>query len=204
LLEADLAAVGHPADLVDLAISGSKTRAEAESYDYTAPGYSDAKFGEYAQPGRKHASLVFLWGGGNDHHCGGDVAAGTGKGTAPPTAYAGLSTFQKGVYQQLTKIFARNPGVKVVLLEYIDPTIPDWKPAYDQVESLFSDAERGRIFFLRVRVPKGKQDACEIDPKGHPNVSLHSTWAAQILTWMLSKDLFQQLGFPSSQDWGDL
>jgi hypothetical protein len=53
-------------------------------------------------------------------------------------------------------------------------------------------------------VPKGKQDACEIDPRGHPNVSLHSTWAAQILTWMLSKDVFPQLGFPSGQDWGDL
>jgi len=199
LLEADLAAVGHPADVVDLAISGSKTRSEAESYDYTAPGYSDAKFGEYPPPGRKHASLVFLWGGGNDHRGGGDVASGTGA-----IAYANLSTFQKGVYDQLTKIFARNPDVKAVLLGYIDPTIPDWKPAYDQVASLFSDDERKRIFFLPVRVPRGKQDACEIDPKGHPNVSLHSTWAAQILTWMLSKDMFPQLGFPSGQDWGDL
>ncbi|MGO9992628.1 MAG: hypothetical protein ACLPTF_08940 [Steroidobacteraceae bacterium] len=199
LLEADLAAVGHPADVVDLAISGSKTRSEAESYDYTAPGYSDAKFGEYPPPGRKHVSLVFLWGGGNDHRGGGDVASGTGA-----IAYANLSTFQKGVYDQLTKIFARNPDVKAVLLGYIDPTIPDWKPAYDQVASLFSDDERKRIFFLPVRVPRGKQDACEIDPKGHPNVSLHSTWAAQILTWMLSKDVFPQLGFPSGQDWGDL
>ncbi len=199
LLEADLAAVGHPADVVDLAISGSKTGSEGESYDYTAPGYSDAKFGEYPPTGRKHASLVFLWGGGNDHHGGGDVARGPGA-----IAYANLSTFQKGVYGQLTKIFARNPDVTAVLLAYIDPTIPDWKPAYDQVASMFSADERKRIFFLPVHVPKGKQDACEIDPRGHPNASLHSTWAAQILTWMLSKDVFPQLGFPSGQDWGDL
>jgi lysophospholipase L1-like esterase len=195
LLEAGLAAVGHPADMVDLAISGSKTESEAASYDYTAPGLSDAKFGEYSQPGRRHASLVFLWGGGNDRHGGGDVA------TASPPAYANLSRFQKGVYDQLTKIFARNPDVKVVLLQYIDPTIPDWNPAYEQVLSLLPEAERTRIFSLRVYDPKGKSDACEIDPKGHPNLSMHAAWAAQILAWMTSRDVLQQLGFPPGETW---
>ncbi|MGA2188939.1 MAG: hypothetical protein ABSH33_10425 [Steroidobacteraceae bacterium] len=199
LLEAQLAAVGHPADMVDLAISGSKTASEAESYDLTAPGYSEAVFGEYSPPGRRHASLVLMWGGGNDRHGGGDVATGGGALT-----YAALSAFQKGVYDQLTKVFARNPDVRAVLLDYIDPTLPDWKPAYDQVLSLFSGAERERIFFLRVQVPQGRQDACEMDPNGHPNVSLHSTWAAQILSWMLSPDIFPRLGFPNGRDWGGL
>jgi hypothetical protein len=144
-----------------------------------------------------------LWGGGNDRHGGGDIASGTAPGSGAVT-YANLSNFQKGVYDQLTKILARNPDAKAVLLDYIDPTVPDWEPAYDQLETLFSDPDRQRILFLRVRVTKGMQDACEVDPKGHPNVSLHSAWAAQILAWMLSKDIFGQFGFPSGEDWGDL
>jgi hypothetical protein len=197
LLEAGLAAAGHPADVVDLAISGSKTGSEADSYDLTAPGISDAKFAEYAPPGRKHAAVAFLWGGGNDRHGGGDVAS------SMPVRYGGLSAYQKGVYDQLTKIFARNPGVKVVLLEYIDPAIPDWRPALDQVQSLFPDAEQKRMFHLRVYDPKGTQDACEIDPKGHPNLFLHSAWAVQILTWMTSQDMLTQFGFPSGQQWNE-
>ncbi len=197
LLEAGLAAVGHPVDMVDLALSGSKTESEADSYDYTAPGYSDAKFENYPRSGRANASVVFLWGGGNDRHGGGDMAK------ASPIAYATLSKFQHGIYDQLTRIFARNPDARTVLLEYTDPAIPEWKPAYDQVVSLFSEAERKRIFFLRVYDPKGRQDACKIDPKGHPNLSLHAAWAAQILTWMMSKDVLQQLGFPSGEQWED-
>jgi Carbohydrate esterase 2 N-terminal len=196
LLDAGLAAVGHPVDMVDLAISGSKTETEAASYDYTAPGYSDDHFGDYSPPGRRHASVVFLWGGANDHPRK-YIASGS------PIGYANLSTFQKGVYDQLKRIFARNPDVKVVLLDYIDDTIPDWKPAYDQLQSLFSETERQRIFFLRVYDPKGKADACEIDPKGHPNLSMHATWAGQILKWMLSNDVLRQLGFPDSEQWND-
>ena len=198
VLESELAAVGHPADLVDLALSGSKTGSEADTYDYVAPGFSDARFGEYLPPSRKHASLVLLWGGGNDRHGGGDVAR------SKPVTYANLSAFQKGVYDQLSKIFARNPAVKVALLAYIDPTLPEWEPAYDEVRSLFTAEQRSRMFFLRIHVPKGKQDACEIDPKGHPNVSLHATWAGQILEWMMSPEVFGALDFPGGEHWGDL
>ena len=197
LLEAGLAGVGHPVDMVDLAISGSTTGSEAASYDLTAPGHSDAKFAGYSEPGRKHASLVFLWGGGNDRHGGGD-AAGSGA-----LSYATLSAFQKGVFDQLSKIFERNPGVRVALLDYIDPTIPDWRPAYDQVQSLFSADEQKRMLFLAVYDPKGKSDACEIDPKGHPNIGTHAAWAAQILTWMMSKEIFPRLDFPAGLQWYD-
>ena len=196
LLEAGLASVGHPVDMVDLAISGSKTESEGDTYDLTAPGYSDAKFGEYSPPGRKNASVVFLWGGGNDRHGGGELAGGT-------LTYDHLSRFEKGIFMQLTKIFARNPDVKVVLLEYTDPTVPDWTAAYKQVESMFSEEEQKRILHLRVYDPLGKQDACEIDPKGHPNLALHAAWAGQILQWMTAADRLQQLGFPSGEEWGE-
>lgn len=196
-LEAGLAAVGHPADVVDLAISGSKTMGEADTYDETAPEFSDAKFDGYWPPGRAHASVVFMWGGGNDRHAGGDVASRT------PVSYATLSKYQQGVYDQLQKIFGRNPDVRVVLLQYIDPTIPDWTPALNQVRSLFSDDERQRMFNLLVYDPKGTQDACESDPLGHPNLYLHSAWAAQILLWMTSNDRLQELGFPSGDEWNE-
>jgi hypothetical protein len=197
LLDAGLAAVGHPVDMVDLAESGSTAESEATTYDYTAPGFSNERFGDYSPPGPEHASVVFMWGGANDHHAGGDVASGS------PVTYARLSRFQKGVHDQLSRVFARNPDVKVVLLDYIDGTIPDWKPAYEQVQGLFTESERKRIFFLRVYDPKGKSDACEIDPKGHPNLSMHATWAGQILEWMMSADLLQQLGFPNGEQWGE-
>ncbi|MDB6084188.1 MAG: Carbohydrate esterase 2 N-terminal [Gammaproteobacteria bacterium] len=197
LLDAGLAAVGHPVDMVDLAMSGSTARSEAASYDFTAPGYSDEHFGDYSQPGRRHAAVVFMWGGANDHHGGGDVASES------PVAYANLSRFQKGIYDQLTKVFARNPDAKVVLLGYIDSTIPDWRPAYDEVLGLLAASERGRISFLRVHDPKGQSDACEIDPKGHPNLSMHASWAAQILEWMLSRDVLRELGLPDREQWDD-
>jgi hypothetical protein len=59
------------------------------------------------------------------------------------------------------------------------------------------------MFVLPVYVQKGKQDACEIDPKGHPNMSLHASWAAQILMWMMSADIWQGLGLPQALEWGD-
>jgi hypothetical protein len=197
VLDAELASLGHPVDMVDLALSGSKTASEADSYDYTAPDYSDAHFGEYAQPGRKNASVVFLWGGGNDHHGGGDLAHGA------VVTRDTLSTFEKGIFTQLTKVFTRNPGVRVVLLEYTDPTIPSWKTAYEQVESLLPEEQQKRIFYLRVYDPKGKQDACEIDPEGHPNLALHMAWAGQILAWLLTTNAFHELGFPDGEQWYD-
>jgi hypothetical protein len=184
---------------VNLAISGSKTASEAESYDLTAPGYSDARFAGYSPPGRAHASLVFLWGGGNDRHGGGDVARTPGGTQA--LKYGELSAFQQGVYDQLTKIFARNPDAKAVLLEYTDPAIPDWTPAYDQVVGMLTAPQRLRILRLRVYDPKGSQDACEADPRGHPNLYLHSAWAAQVLAWMMSDTIFPQLGFPAGHHW---
>jgi hypothetical protein len=196
-LESGLAAVGHPADVVDLAISGSKTVGEADTYDDTAPDYSDAKFDGYWPPGRPHASLVFMWGGGNDRHAGGDVASKS------PVTYATLSRYQKGVYDLLKKIFGQNPDVHVVMLQYIDPTIPDWTPAIKQVRSLFSEDEQRRIFDLLVYDPKGTQDACEADPEGHPNLYLHSAWAAQILLWMNEGDRLQQLGFSNDEEWNE-
>jgi hypothetical protein len=195
LLEADLAGVGHAVDMVNLAISGSTAASEAEAYDYTAPGYSDARFVAYAPPGHAHASLVFLWGGGNDHNEGGDVATGT------PVSPANLSPFERGVYDQLTKVFLRNPGVRVVLLEYIDATMPDWTPAYEQIESLFPDEQRRRMFLLPLHDPKGLADACEVDPKGHPNVAMHTAWASQVLVWMMSEGVLQALGLPGGQHW---
>lgn len=197
LLEAGLAAVGHPVDMVNLAESGSTTESEAASYDYTAPEYNDARFAEYSSPGRRHASIALLWGGANDHHGGGDVASGL------PVAYGNLSRFQRGVFDQLTKIFARNPAVRVVLLQYIDSTIPQWTTAYEQVRSLFPEAQREHMFLLKIHDPKGQSDACEIDPKGHPNASMHASWAGQILQWMMSQDGLQQLGLPAAGQWAD-
>jgi lysophospholipase L1-like esterase len=197
LLAADLAGVGHPVDMVDLAISGSTADSEADAYDLTAPGLSDAKFVAYPPPGHQHASVVFMWGGGNDHDGGGDLA--TGK----PASAENLSPFEHGIYVQLTKILARNPGVHIVLLEYIDVTMPDWTPAYREVQSLFSAEQRRRMFLLAVHDPRKLADACEVDPKGHPNAAMHTAWAAQILTWLMSPGILDELGFPSGQQWYD-
>ncbi len=197
LLEAELAGVGHPVDMVDLAISGSKTGSEAKSYSLTAPGYSSAPFLEYSQPDRRHASLVLMWGGANDRHAGGDTAAGV------PVVYENLSSFQKGVYDQIAEIFSRNPDAKIVLLDYIDPTIPAWTAAYGQVVGLLPQEQQSKILYLHVYDPKGKSDACEIDPKGHPNASMHQSWAAQIFAWMMSPEVFGRLNFPSGEQWYD-
>jgi hypothetical protein len=114
-----------------------------------------------------------------------------------------MSPFERGIFEQLTKIFARNPGVRVVLLEYVDVTMPDWTPAYAEIQSLFPADERRRMFVLPVHDPKRLADACEVDPKGHPNLAMHTAWAAQILTWMMSAGVLQELGFPSGQQWYD-
>jgi len=90
-----------------------------------------------------------------------------------------------------------------VLLDYIDAAIPGWQAAYNQVRSLFSPVEQQRMFLLRVFDPPGAADACEIDPKGHPNLSMHATWAAQIFTWMMAPDRLRQLGLPAGEPWSD-
>jgi hypothetical protein len=181
LLEASLAALGHPADVVDLAISGSNTTTEAATYDQAAPFYNKSAFVEYA--GHRHTSLAILWGGVNDHKHGGDLATGS------PVAYTNLSPFERGIYDQMTKIFARNPEARIVLLDYIDPAVPDWEPAYAQVKNLFSATQQKQMYSLAVNDPPKVSDACDIDPSGHPNLSMHATWAAQILRWMMANAL---------------
>jgi hypothetical protein len=138
-----------------------------------------------------------MWGGANDRHGGGETASGS------PVTYEHLSKFQKGVYDQITKIFARNPGVKIVLLDYIDTEIPGWRAAYDQVVGLLPDEQQQRMLFLRVHDSKGRADACKVDPDGHPNSSMHQSWAAQIFAWMMSPEVFGRLGFPSGEQWHD-
>ena len=197
LLAAGLAGVGHSVEMVDLALSGSDAKEEAAAYDFTAFWYSDARFAEYAPPGRKHASLVLLWGGGNDHNGGGDAVSGEA------VTFAHLTAFQLGIYEQLKKVLARNPDAKVVLLEYVDVAIPDWSRAYAQVVSLFPQTQRQRLFELAVHDPKGLSDACDVDPKGHPNRAMHEAWASQILTWMMSADVLRELGFAAEARWND-
>ena len=181
LLEASLAALGHPADVVDLAISGSNTALEASTYDQAAPFYDKSKFVEY--PGHRRTSLAILWGGINDHKHGGELATGS------PVTYSNLSAFQRGIYDQIVKIFAHSPEASIALLDYIDPDVPDWKPAYMQLEKLFPAAQQNQMHFLAVYDPPRVSDACDVDPDGHPNLSMHATYAAQILTWMIANHL---------------
>lgn len=183
LLETKLAALGHPVEVVDLAISGSTTGSEAAAYDLAAPQFGDSKFVAYS--GLRPVSFALLWGGVNDHNHGGDLAAGT------PVTAGKLSPFQRGVYDQITEIFARSPHAKIGLLDYIDPVaeVPDWKPAYMQVLSLFTKRQQEQIFFLAVNDPPGTSNACDVDPKGHPSQSMHESWAAQIVAWMVSQNL---------------
>jgi hypothetical protein len=185
LLETKLAALGHPVEVVDLAISGSTAASEATAYELAAPQFSDSKFVAYS--GQRHVSLALLWGGINDHNHGGDLGTGT------PIAVGNLSPFQRGVFDQITKIFARSPHARIGLLDYIDPVFgtPDWKPAYLQVTSLLTKSERKQIFMLDVTDPPGTSNACDVDPKGHPSQSMHESWAAQIVAWMVSQNLVQ-------------
>jgi Carbohydrate esterase 2 N-terminal len=183
LLANKSAALGHPIEIVDLAISGSTTGGEAAKYDQAAPYYSDQPFSGYSS--RRPISLALLWGGVNDHNHGGDLATGV------PLSPVNLSPFQRGVYDQLTKIFIRSPHARIVLLDYVDPVFgnPDWKPAYMQIVSLFPEKLRQQIFFLAVNDPPGTSNACDIDPKGHPSPAMHEAWATQIFSWMVSNHL---------------
>jgi len=185
LLESYLAALGNPAIVVDLALSGSNTRSEADTYDLAAPkappDYAKAIFHTY--PGNRHASLVLLLGGSNDHNFGGALATGS------PATYANLSPFQRGIYDQITKIDANNPGAEIVLLNYIDPIVPDWKPAYLQVQSLLPTSVQQRILFFGIKDSPIDWTACAPSPHGHPNLAMHATFAAQLAQWMLNQNL---------------
>ena len=183
LLAAKSAAEGHPMEIVDLAISGSTTSVEAAQYDQAAPYFNHQRFPGYS--GHRTISLALLWGGINDHNHGGDLATGL------PPSPTNLSPFQRGVYEQITKIFNRSPRATIGLLDYVDPVFgaPDWKPAYMQVVSLFPEDKRKQMFFLAVNDPPGSSNACDIDPKGHPSAAMHEIWATQIFSWMVAKNL---------------
>jgi hypothetical protein len=168
---------------VDLAISGSKTSDEAARYDEAAPYFSNQRFSAYS--GNRPISLALLWGGTNDQHHGGDLATGS------PVSATNLSPFQRGVYDQITKIFSRSPHARIGLLQYVDPVFgtPDWKPAYMQVESLFPEIKRKQMFLLAVYDPPGASNACDVDPKGHPSAAMHEAWATQIFSWLVANNL---------------
>jgi len=188
LLESELAVLGHPAIVVDLALSGSNTETEATTYNLAAPKWSDSAFDRYS--GNRRVSLALLWGGSNDRNMGGEVATGS------PVTYANLSPFERGIYDQITEIASHNPGVKLGLLQYVDPRVPDWKPAYLQVKSLLPEETQKQIFFFAVKDVPMRFAACDVDPVGHPNLGMHASWAAQILQWMISENLLP----PASAD----
>jgi hypothetical protein len=183
LLATKAAALGHPIEIVDLAISGSTTAGEAAKYDQAAPYFSDQRFSGYS--GHRPISLALLWGGINDHNHGGDLAAGV------PLSPENLSPFQRGAYDQISKIFNRSPHATIGLLYYVDPVFgaPDWKPAYMQIVSLFPEGKRKQMLLLAVNDPPGSSNACDIDPKGHPSAAMHEAWATQIFAWMVAKNL---------------
>jgi hypothetical protein len=181
LLESGLTGLEHPVVVVDLALSGSTTATEADTYDKTAPKWDDSKFSEYS--GGRKASLVLLWGGSNDKNIGGDMASGS------PVTYATLSPFQRGIYDQIMKVTAINPDAELGLLEYDDSNVPPWRPAYLQVKAFLPEKIQRKLHFLAVKDIPANFNACDIAWKGHPNLSLQKSWTAQILTWIMSERL---------------
>jgi hypothetical protein len=185
LLESSLAAIGRPAIVVDLALTGSDTRSEAETYDLAAPRafppFDKQKFATYSDS--RHASLILLLGGSNDRSFGGDIATGS------PVTPDNLSPFQRGVYDQIAKIVALNPKAKIGLLHYDDPIVPDWTPAYLQVLGLLSKDIRQRVYSLGVKDSPSDWTACAASPDGHPNLAMHAAFAAQITQWIIANGL---------------
>jgi Carbohydrate esterase 2 N-terminal len=181
LLETNLRAMDRPAVVVDLALSGSTAGGEAETYDQAAPLWSKEKFTTYS--GGRHASLVLLWGGSNEKNQGGDMATGT------PVTYANLSPFQRGIYDQIMKVTALNPDAQLGLLEYVDPNVPQWMPAYLQLEALLPTQIQRKLHFLSVKDDSANFNACEAAPHGHPDLTTHERWTAQILQWIVAEKL---------------
>lgn len=181
LLESGLSALDHPVVVVDLALSGSTAATEAETYDQSAPIHSAGKFTAYSS-GRK-ASLVLFWGGSNDKGVGGELASGS------PVTYANLSPFQRGIYDQIMKVTAQNPDAQLGFLEYSDPNLPRWTPAYMQIKALLPPAIQQKMHFLVVKDDPANFNACDIAPNGHPNRTTQEYWTAQILQWILAENL---------------
>lgn len=181
LLETSLAALNKPTIVVDLALSGSTATSEAETYDQAAPLWSEDKYTSY--PGARHASVVLFWGGSNDKNVGGELASGT------PVAIANLSVFQRGIYDQIIKVTAQNPDAQLGLLEYDDPNLPHWRPAYLQILQLLPEATRSKVHFLAVKDDPANFNACDAAPNGHPNRTTQENWTAQLLRWMLAEKM---------------
>ncbi len=181
LLETDLAALGRPAIVVDLALSGSTAATEAATYDLAAPLWSEEKSGSYA--GGRRAAAVLFWGGSNDKNVGGELAGGK------PVTAANLSAFERGIYDQIMKVTAQNPEAELGMLEYDDPNLPHWRKAYDEIVTLLPETTRARMHFLAVKDDPANFNACDAAPNGHPNRSTHENWAAQILPWMLAEKM---------------
>jgi hypothetical protein len=181
LLESSLAAMERPAVVVDLALSGSTAASEAETYDLSAPHWDKSKFSAY-DSGRR-AALVLFWGGSNDKNVGGELASSS------PVTVANLSAFQRGIYDQIMKVNAMHPEAQLGMLEYDDPNLPHWRPAYMQIMQLLPPEIRQRMHFLAIKDDPANFNACDTAPNGHPNVATQSQWTAQILQWILAEKL---------------
>jgi len=186
LLESGLAAMGRPAIVADLALSGSNTAGEAETYDQAAPLFDQSKFTSYS--GGRTASLVLFWGGSNEKDMGGEMAGGS------PVTYANLSPFQRGIYDQIMKVAARNPDAQLGLLEYADRDVPPWRPAYQQIKELLPAAIQQKLHFLAVSDDWQHFSACDAAPHGHPDLTTQQHWTAQILQWILAEKLLPPPG----------
>jgi hypothetical protein len=181
LLESGLAAIGHPAVVIDLALSGSTAASEAKTYDQAAPLLDQSKFTAYSSG--RHPSLVLFWGGSNDKGTGGELATGT------LVTYANLSPFERGIYDQIIKVTAQNPEAQLGMLEYSDPNLPHWTPAYMQIKALLPTDIQKKMHFLAVKDAPEHFNACDAAPNGHPDLTTQETWTAQILHWIVTEDL---------------
>lgn len=181
LLESGLAAMGRSAIVADLALSGSTATSEAETYDQATPLFDQSKFTTYS--GGRKASLVLLWGGSNDKGVGGELASSS------PVSYAKLSPFERGIYDQIMKVVAQNPQAKLGLLEYADPNLPRWTPAYMQIKELLPPDIQQKMHFLAVKDAPEHFNACDVAPNGHPDLATQEGWTAQILHWIVSENL---------------
>lgn len=186
LLESGLAAMGRPVIVADLALSGSTAASEAETYDQAAPLFDQSKFAAYS--GGRKASLVLFWGGSNDKGVGGELASDS------PVTYANLSPFQRGIYDQIMKVVSQNPQAQLGLLEYSDPNLPRWTPAYMQLKQLLPVDVQRKMHFLVVKDDPEHFNACGEAPNGHPDLTTQTTWTAQILQWLVSENLVPQPG----------
>jgi hypothetical protein len=131
---------------------------------------------------------VLFWGGSNDKGTGGELASGS------PVTVANLSVFERGIYDQILKVTALHPDAELGLLEYSDPNLPHWTPAYQQIKALLPPEIQPKMHFLAVKDDPANFNACDAAPNGHPNRSTHENWTAQILQWILAEKLLPSPG----------